>query len=84
MNKRYREVTIQNGKRHVHSVLLAEDEVQEMLDAEALLHKMGGWRVTPGDRLLVCRKGSIERIITVVESDAHSDALDELESVLSV
>lgn len=84
MNKRYRMVTTQDGNTHVHSVLLAEDEVQESLDAEALLHKMGGWRVTPGDRLLVCRKGSIERIITVVESDPHDDFIDDLESVLAV
>lgn len=76
MNKRYRMVTTQNGQEHVHSGLLAEDEIQEHLDAEALLHKMGGWTVTEGDRVLVCRKKDIERIITIRESDAHNDSLE--------
>ena len=77
MNKRYRLVETQGGNTHVHAVVLAEDEVQATLDAEALLHRAGGWTVTEGDRVLVCRKKTVERIITVRESDPLNDSLEE-------
>lgn len=75
--KRYR-LTSQRigGTPHVSSVLLAEDEVEEQLEAEALLHRMSGWVVTEGDRTLVCRRGTLVRVIGVRESDPMHDTLE--------
>lgn len=70
---RFRLVDTQNGNRHVSTVVLSEVEAVESLEAEATLHRLGGWTVTTGDRLIVCRKGAIERVIQVQAFDPHND-----------
>lgn len=76
---RWRLVDEQNGRTHVSSVVLAEDEVDEQIEAEAYLHSLAGWAVTPGQRIIVCRKalgphvGTV-RTIRAVEFDAMHDS----------
>lgn len=70
---RWRLVDEQGGNVHVSTVVLAEHEVEEQLAAEAFLHQLGGWAVTPGDRLIVCRKRGVTRIVRAAEFDAMDD-----------
>jgi len=63
--RRFRLVDTQNGNRHVSSVVLAEEEVEPHLDAEATMHRLAGWRVTRGEGIVVCRKGRKRRSIHV-------------------
>ena len=75
---RWRIVDEQGGRTHVSTVVLAEDEIDEQLAAEAFIHSCAGWAVTPGRRLLVCRKflgpnAGVVRTIRAVEFDAMHD-----------
>ncbi len=45
MRERWRLVTIQNGRRHVSSVVLNEDESQEQVLSEMDMHRMADWNV---------------------------------------
>lgn len=75
---RWRLVDEQGGRTRVSTVVLAESEVDEQLEAEAFLHSVAGWAVTQGQRIIVCRKvlepnaGTV-RTIRAVEFDAMDD-----------
>lgn len=71
---RWRLVDEQNGRVHVSTVVLAEDEIDEQLGAEAYLHRLAGWTVTEGDRVVVCRKRDTCRVIRAAEFDAMHDS----------
>lgn len=71
---RYRIVTqLNDGAPNISSVLIGEDEVEEQLAAEALLHQLAGWEVTVGERTLTCRRDDLVRIVTVRLSDWAND-----------
>ena len=74
---RYRLVSQSNRSPdpHVSSVLMAEDEVEEHLDAEAYLHELGGWTVTRGMGTVICRRGPITRVISVRKSSPMDDSV---------
>ncbi len=75
---RYRLVSTQNdGRPHVSSVVLFEDEVEEHLDAEATLHEMAGWLVERGDNWVIARRGETTRTISVRVSEPMDDSLEE-------
>ena len=53
----WRLVTVQNGVESVSTVpLLDDDDVAASLAADVLLHRAGGWTVTEGDGVIVCRR----------------------------
>lgn len=73
---RYRLVSQQNeGRLQISSVIIGEDEIHEQLAAEALLHLMSGWEVHLEEHVVRCRKGDIERTITVRSSEWANDSI---------
>ncbi len=50
MRDRWRLVTVQNGKRHVSSVVLNETEADDMVQAELGMHHVTGWDVEVDER----------------------------------
>lgn len=44
--KRYRAVTVQNGKEHVSTVITGGSEVRKEMMAECWLHLAAGWKVS--------------------------------------
>lgn len=74
---RWRLVEEQGGRTHVSSVVLAEHEVDVQLAAEATLHAVGGWAVTPGIRVVICRHwqtGTVRTIRAVAFDPMHDSA----------
>lgn len=77
---RWRLVSEQAGNvPQVSSVVLSEQEAREQLIAEAALHSMAGWAVTPGVGVIVCRKvvgpnAGLVRVVRAVEFDAMHDS----------
>lgn len=71
---RWRLVTKTAGRHeHVSSVVLSEEEAVESLDVERLMHEQSGWTVTPGENLIVCRRGDLTRVVEIREYDALTD-----------
>jgi hypothetical protein len=73
---RYRLVISQNnGATNVSSLLLGEHEVEKHLDLETSMHQLAGWTVTRGDGTVVCRRGTVTRVVSVRVSHAMDDTL---------
>lgn len=71
---RYRLVTEHSGgERHVSAGVLGEDEISATLEAEALLHELGGWEVTRSEGSVLCRSGSTLRVIAARRFDPMND-----------
>lgn len=62
---RNRLVTEQNGRQHVSSVLIADEEIMDMLDWECRVHEATGWDVQRYGQMIRARRGSIVRWIWV-------------------
>ncbi len=75
MRDRWRLVTIQNGRRHVSSVVLNEDEAIASVIAEVELHEMTGWRVERRPREMTALKGRTLRTVRAERFDAMHDVL---------
>lgn len=74
--ERYRIVEIRpdkGGAEYPSSVILAEDEIEPWLSVEAELHKNSGWEVTPGQNMLVCRRGTLVRVLEARMYDPFND-----------
>lgn len=79
MNGRYRIVTDElGGERHVSPLVFSEEEALETLDADELLHRASGWRVTRGPRMLLASTEETMRLITARLVDPMSDDTDAL------
>lgn len=74
---RYRLVTQQDdGAPHLSVRVIGESEIEWELDAEELLHRLGGWETKRARGTLICRKGKIVRTITAQETTAMEDTLE--------
>lgn len=72
--ERFRFVYSTPNERHVSPIVLSEDEVYDRLDVEVHLHEITGWTVTRGERLIVCRKGALTRVIEAKHFDPFDDS----------
>lgn len=74
---RYRLVTQQDdGAPHVSVRVIGESEIEWELDAEAVIHQLGGWKIERSERTLICRKGGIIRTIIAKETTPMEDDLE--------
>ncbi len=62
---RNRLVTEQDGTTTVSGLLLAPDEIADMLDCEAMLHRKAGWSVQRFGAMLRCEKQTAVRWVYV-------------------
>ncbi len=73
MRERWRLVTIQNGRRHVSSVVLNEDEAIASVIAEIEMHEATGWRVERRPREMTALKAGTLRTVRAECFDAFND-----------
>ncbi len=76
MRERWRLVTVQNGRRHVSSVVLNEDEARNHILSEEAMHELTGWDVEVDDRRpgqFTARHGRILRTVRAERFDAFND-----------
>ncbi len=75
MRERWRMVTVQNGKRHVSSVVLNEDEAIAHVIVAVERHEATGWRVERGARRMTAlsRDGRVIRTVRAECFDAFDD-----------
>lgn len=60
---------------HVGIKVFGVDEINEELEAEALIHSLAGWDVTREEATLTCRKRGVLRTIVVRESSPMDDTI---------
>ncbi len=75
MRERWRLVTVQNGRRHVSSVVLNEDEAIASVIAEVEMHEATGWTVERGARRMAAISPD-RRVIRTVRAECF-DAFDD-------
>lgn len=75
--QRFRLLTEQeNGplaSSHLSSVILNEEEAQQSLNIERMMHQWAGWAVEIHDGKIVCKRNSVTRTITIKSFDAMND-----------
>ncbi len=64
--------TASGSETHLSSVL-SQQEADDMLQVEEMLHHARGWDTTQYDDLLVCVKSDVVRTIAVVVRDPFTD-----------
>lgn len=74
--ERYRIVEIRpdkGGAEFPSTVVLAEDEIDYWLSVETEMHESSGWEVTPGENMIVCRRGTLVRVLEARKYDPFND-----------
>ena len=74
--ERYRIVEIRpdkGGEEYTSSIVLSEEEIPYYLAVEQEMHESSGWEVTPGDNLIVCRRGRLIRVLEARKFDPFND-----------
>ena len=74
--ERFRIVEIRpdkGGAEFPSTVVLAEEEIPYWLSVETELHESTGWEVTQGDNVIVCRRGTIVRVLEARKYDPFND-----------
>ncbi len=76
VGERWRLVTIQNGRKHVSSVVLNEDEAIASVIAEVEMHEATGWAVERRAREMTALSRN-RRVVRTVRAERFSP-LDDL------